>query len=422
MRTGITSLLLYVTFGPTLLLAQAVSGAAPEIPPAMDERGPPLAKDLPGVAMNLSAAQLRDAGSDLPLARLSQIAQQPIAEIFPPTRTAKDAQLYRTASPSVVLIATKEGLGSGSLIGPFGDVLTNWHVVSGHTEVGVVFKPATEGQVPTKEDIRTGFVVKMDEIADLALVKVADPPTGGSFLRLGDSSEISVGLDVHAIGHPVAGRWTYTKGIISQYRLGFEWPGENGTKHKADLIQTQTPINPGNSGGPLISESGTLLGVNTFKAEGEGLNFAISVDDVKKFIARSGSRLAEVKSGAIGGPPPEPECRPREVSRWRSKENDATILGYDLTCKGPIDAEYVYPDDLSKAILFKVDRNRDWRADVMFFDLKRRGKWDLSWWDENFDGHWTLVGYHDDGSLKPSRFESYEAYRKRRATAAEPRR
>jgi len=44
----------------------------------------------------------------------------------------------------------------------------------------------------------------------------------------------------------------------------------------------------------------------------------------------------------------------------------------------------------------------------------------LSFWDDKFVGHWTLVGYHDDGSLKPSRFESYEAYRKRLAVRLPP--
>ena len=55
------------------------------------------------------------------------------------------------------------------------------------------------------------------------------------------------------------------------------------------------------------------------------------------------------------------------------------------------------------AIMLTWDRNGDDVPDVIFFDFKRLGKWDLSYWDENFDGHWTLVGYHDDGSLKPSR-------------------
>jgi hypothetical protein len=255
-------------------------------------------------------------------------------------------------------------------------------------------------------------VVKMDEVADLGLVKIANPHVGASFLRLGDSSEISVGLDVHAIGHPSGRAWTYTKGVISQYRLGFEWQGKDQIKHKADVVQTQTPINPGNSGGPLISESGTLIGVNSFKAaEGEGLSFAVSVDDVKKFLARSGSRGTEGKPA----PAAKSKCEPKEISRWRNKENDATIVGLDMTCTGIIDAGLVYPDDKSQAVLLKVDRNHDGRADVVYFDFKRRDKWDMSWWDENFDGHWTLVGYHDDGGPKPTRFESYEAYQKRTA-------
>jgi hypothetical protein len=80
---------------------------------------------------------------------------------------------------------------------------------------------------------------------------------------------------------------------------------------------------------------------------------------------------------------------------------------------GP-DAEYIVPDKQSDPVILRVDRNADGRADVMYFDFQRRGKWDLSFWDENYDGHWTLVGYHPDGSLIPSRFESYEAFQRRR--------
>ena len=66
--------------------------------------------------------------------------------------------------------------------------------------------------------------------------------------------------------------------------------------------------------------------------------------------------------------------------------------------------------------LKRSDRNGDGKADVIFFDLKRRGKWDISFWDEKYSGEWTLVGYHDDGTLKASRFESYSAYQKRLAS------
>jgi hypothetical protein len=75
----------------------------------------------------------------------------------------------------------------------------------------------------------------------------------------------------------------------------------------------------------------------------------------------------------------------------------------------------VVPDKQSEAIFLRLDRNGDGNVDAMVFDFKRLGKWDLSFWDENFDGHWTLVGYHDDGSLNPTRFESYAEFQRRTA-------
>jgi hypothetical protein len=91
------------------------------------------------------------------------------------------------------------------------------------------------------------------------------------------------------------------------------------------------------------------------------------------------------------------------------------VITYDITCSGKPNANHIIPDKKSDAIMLAWDRNGDNRPDVIFFDFKRRGKWDLSYWDDNFDGHWTLVGYHDDGGLKPSRFESYDTFKRRLA-------
>ena len=227
----------------------------------------------------------------------------------------------RTISPAVVLVATKEGIGSGSLLDTAGNIVTNWHVVKGYEYVGVIFKPTVEGKEPTRDNIKRGRVVKYDEIADLALVKVSEVPTGRTPVRLGDASEIAVGMDVHAIGHPTGEAWTYTTGVISQYRQGYEWKVEGDPiKHKADIIQTQTPINPGNSGGPLLSDLSSLIGVNSFKAGGEGLNFAVSVDEVKKFIARSGNRIAQTPSAKKS----DRECKPKQLSKFRNEQNNAT--------------------------------------------------------------------------------------------------
>jgi S1-C subfamily serine protease len=312
-----------------------------------------------------------------------------------------------------VWVATKEGFGSGSLVDSAGDILTNWHVVRGYDYVAVAFKPSVEGKVLTRDEIKRGQVTKYDEVADLALVKASEVPVGRNPIRLGDPSEIAVGMDVHAIGHPTGEAWTYTTGVISQYRQAYQWQAEgNQVKHIADIIQTQTPINPGNSGGPLLADSGSLIGVNSFKAEGEGLNFAVSVDEVRRFIARSGNRTVKTSSAAKGNA----GCTPKALSSFRSEENDATVVSYDMFCTGADTGELVTPDNQGQAVFLRLDRNGDGRADVIIYDFKRRGKWDLSLWDEKFDGHWTLVGYHDDGSLKPTRFESYAEFQKRVAS------
>jgi S1-C subfamily serine protease len=373
--------------------------------PTTAERGAPAPLD----AAKDFSPDLRGIQTDLPTAQLSKVGGQPFSEAGASTRSAKDAEIYRTVSPSVVLILTKDGLGSGSLIDKSGYVITNYHVVKGYSNVAVVFKPATEGMEPTRDDMVRGEVTKDDEIADLALVKVAQVPSGRNPLRLGDTEEISVGADVHAIGHPTGQEWTCTTGVISQYRIGAEWTIEN-VKHKADVIQTQTPINPGNSGGPLISDSSTLIGVNTFfQRDAQGLNFAIAIDEVKKFLTRSGNKSAEEGIAAQN----KNACEPKQVGSWRNKESGASIYGYDTNCSGQHNADLIVPDKQSDPIMLRVDRNGDGRADVIFFDFQRRGKWDLSLWSENYDGHWTLVGYHDDGSLTPSRFESYEAFQER---------
>ena len=98
-------------------------------------------------------------------------------EFATPMRSPKGGQIYRAVSPAVVLVATKEGLGSGSLLDTAGNIITNWHVVKGYEYVAVIFKPTVEGKEPTRDDIKRGRVVKYDEIADLALVKVSEVPT-----------------------------------------------------------------------------------------------------------------------------------------------------------------------------------------------------------------------------------------------------
>jgi S1-C subfamily serine protease len=328
-------------------------------------------------------------------------------------RGAREIELYRTLAPSVALIATDTGLGSGSLIATkpvagsaskAGLILTNAHVVGNDRQVAVIFKPQQEGEKIDPAKAVLGRVLKVDPVRDLALVESVSVPANASVINFGAMNEVQVGADVHAIGHPAGRTWTYTKGIISQIRPGYEWqPGP--TKHVADVIQTQTPINPGNSGGPLISDSGRLIGVNSFKQDGEALNFAVSVGEVEKFLKAAEGGAFEPKLASA----PEKSCKVKVMYEGRASSDDAFIRNMDMYCAGKVNATLYVPDDKSKPIVFRVDTNNDGKVDAWVFDEDRDGKWDYSLWDTDFDGKPDMKGFHPDGKLEPSRYEKYPA-------------
>jgi S1-C subfamily serine protease len=358
-----------------------------------------------------NVAPLQLAADPLDTERLHRGLSAVQPEIAIRTRGAREVQLYARMSPSVVLILGNDGFGSGSLISDDGRILTNWHVVGNATEVGVVFKPSIEGRKLTRADVRRARVLRVDEVADLALLKVDSPPSGVKSVVLGNIAEAQIGADVHAIGHPTGESWTYTKGIISQLRKEYEWITESGVRHQADVIQTQTPINPGNSGGPLLGDDGKLLGVNSFKAQGEALNFAVTVGEVRRFLSETVSRRAQPASGSGGATAPGSSCEAKVLQRGRNKRNDSDITLIDITCDGAWDLVYLVPDDVSDPILLMIDSKNTGKIDVIVFDTNRDGKWDFSHHDTDGDGAPNLVGYHPDGAVKASRFERYVARR-----------
>ena len=328
-----------------------------------------------------------------------------IANVKPdnPPQGTGGAQIYRNYSRSVVLIVSQDGLGSGVLINKSGDIVTNWHVVGGKSEVFVVFKPLVEGVKLQKSDLIRARVIKVDDVADLALLRLESLPTGIEPLPLGNASDVMVGADVHAIGHPTGQGWSYTRGVVSQIRPGYSWhsSGEQGF-HKANVIQTQTPINPGNSGGPLISDSGFLVGINSFKSEGEGLNFAVAVDEIKRFLSSPGSRTTATTPVAS-----KRGCQPKILYDGPSRDQTMNKRGIDIDCDGKADVEVRTPYDTTKPITVAVDNNKDGRTDELIFDTDRDGRWDYSLHDTNFDGKWDLIGRHPDGKIKASRYEPY---------------
>jgi Trypsin-like peptidase domain len=183
-------------------------------------------------------------------------------------------------------------------------------------------------------------------------------------LALCDSSEIGIGKWVgggaSAIEHTAAGS---TTGIVSQIRPNYEWSGgKDDPKHRATVIQTQTPINPGNSGGPLLQDDGQLIGVNSFGVtNSQGLNFAVSARDVREFLA------APVAQNV-----PEDECKSRVLFEGRSKDNDAFIRNISLKCDDRADIVIVIPDDKNKPVMALVDVNRRNKVEGIVLDERRQ--------------------------------------------------
>lgn len=319
-------------------------------------------------------------------------------------RSGSGARIYQSVSPSVVLIVTDSALGTGALINAEGDIVTNWHVIEGASRVGVIFKPPREGDAISQVDIRRAEVRKIDEVADLALLRVTVVPAGRNPVRFGALGSVSIGADVHAIGHPSGESWTYTRGFVSQIRLGYQWRTESGVEHRADVIQTQTPINPGNSGGPLLDESGQLIGINSFKAAGEALNFAVSVDEVRAFLDRPEGRIAARVSAR---PAVADVCESRAVGRERRTVGGipGEMAWVDGDCDGESDFQVFIPDDDLQPVSIFVDTNGDGRIDTIYFDTDRNGEVNISVMDTNGDGTPDLRGFHQNGDFEPYRVE-----------------
>lgn len=161
-------------------------------------------------------------------------------------------------------------LGSGFVYDNKGHIITNYHVVSNAKIVDVTFNDGNR---------YTASVVGKDPSRDLAVLKIIENLTTPlAPLVIANSSNLSVGDQVIAIGNPYGLDNTMTTGIISQTgRL----LSESSSFSIPDVIQTDAPINPGNSGGPLLNIKGQVIGINTAGIS-NGVGFAISSNTLIK--------------------------------------------------------------------------------------------------------------------------------------------
>ena len=189
-------------------------------------------------------------------------------------------QVVKQVSPSVVLIQTSQGLGSGIVFDAAGNVVTNAHVVEGASSFQVTL--ANGKQYPAR-------LVGDFAADDLAVLHI--DASGLHPAAFADSSKLEVGDVALAIGNPLGLQSSVTEGIVSA--LGRTVNEDNGVA-LPNVIQTSAPINPGNSGGALVDLQGQVIGIPTLAATdpqlgggaAAGIGFAIPSNIVRDIAAQ----------------------------------------------------------------------------------------------------------------------------------------
>ena len=196
-------------------------------------------------------------------------------------------QIYSKCSPSVVAITATSssidpftntgstGYGSGIIMSEDGYIITNAHVLGSSKNTFTV-------ELSTGQSYPATFIAA-DAKYDIGIIKIsASSLVPATF---GDSSKLTVGDPVYAIGNPGGPELqsSFSQGIVSGLNRTVIIENYNDMKY----IQTDAAINPGNSGGALINEYGQVIGINTAKVSDagfEGLGFAIPIKDAQPII------------------------------------------------------------------------------------------------------------------------------------------
>jgi S1-C subfamily serine protease len=185
--------------------------------------------------------------------------------------------------------------GSGFVVDKDGTIITNAHVVDGASKVTVSFE---EGGDAIDADVKG-----VDDDADIAVLKINPEGRNLTVLPLGDSSKLSVGDPVVAIGNPFGLQRTVTTGIVSALQRQVDAPSGFPI---SDVIQTDASINPGNSGGPLLNARGEVIGINSQIATGGGqgsvgIGFAVPIDQAKRELPklRAGQEIKRAYLGVV---------------------------------------------------------------------------------------------------------------------------
>jgi 2-alkenal reductase len=237
-----------------------------------------------------STVYVPTSASDLGTGRGEPIAH---ARLLPANRF-DPAGIYAARSPGVVTVFAvfdapddHEAQGSGFITSPAGYILTSAHVVIDTSTSKTI--EARNVYIGFKDRDRIkATLVGWDVYDDVALLKVDPSAHALSPVPLGDSSRVSAGDPVAAMGSPFGNEDSITTGVVSAIRRSIA--SLTSVYKVVDAIQIDAPITHGNSGGPLFDARGRVIGINaqirTETGGAEGVGFAIPINAAKRSMAQ----------------------------------------------------------------------------------------------------------------------------------------
>lgn len=294
--------------------------------------------------------------------------------------------------PAIFLITTFDenenvlGTGTGFFIDSLGTGVSCYHVFEGATKAIAKTSNGKEYAInnvitQSKQHDQLKFSIANEDHEKFKYIKI-------------DYLNKNVGENIFVIGNPLGLEYTVSNGIISALRQDEDF---------GKVIQITAPISPGSSGSPLLNSKGNAIGIITYSyEEGQNLNFAVSLEELKNIIIINSSKFPEspykkfkfkhndifrIKIGAAKFVIEAMEKRNNSsynefmTNIWnemlKTGNNYSTALCYDGIMLADIktDLEYSFEHDYLKTISYNSTGTRKTPATTAalyqeFFDLK----------------------------------------------------
>lgn len=175
--------------------------------------------------------------------------------------------------------------GTAELISTDGKMITNTHIIT-YSQLGKTFTfDNIFVRFIDEEAYREVTIIKYDIDLDIAIFKLNVLNRVVKPIKIGDSSKISSGDDVYAIGNLSNYGLSISKGIISIPSINVSY-----NSITRNVIQCDLTISDGNSGGALVDSDGNLIGVTTFRLKDQsnniiyGISYCIPINTILEYI------------------------------------------------------------------------------------------------------------------------------------------